>query len=1198
MEVYYKAGQLVSNPDDESPPAYSGLAQEESLDQREVYSRGPDSRALSHFEPLHSDADMEEYRASSSSPHHYRNRYEPSNDDDKDDVDKGHVHVSRHEAGNTNRLLEDYLAENGVEAPKLSTLELQALELDRLESAERVRAANRVLAGVDGFEQWLADRGGLDSSVEGRAEERKQEITGGDDSRAEGGFSGGGLAHVGKRFRTVDHVKDGGEGERKEESVLAIHGKHKPLLSSQEHGRRSVPVQSGPRGLKKGSGAERDVHGDESRHYGHSSVDLSSSFHKRERRAAAARGLRSAVTDMTARLSAENSHVNRAPYPPPRAPTPTSRSLDLLSPALGSSLDLIDRNLRLLATGSGRRGGKEGSGVGGRPGEGNPIGSGHRVHTVPRVEEEGEGAEEGELEVRVARLEESLWQLRGRGGSREGEDEGGERGGRQEALDDSLEEEEGRGEVAVTAGDIQEGLQQVIERSRLVLEQMDRLERGGVGGGGESHGHGDEEWKSNEGAGGSMPVTRVLRDRSVSVSGRTDPVMGESELLRSVQVDVSKDGEVRLQLTRPVTSVAPITGGVRGWEGMVGGGGRKEDWIEGVDGRRHVSVSVDPRELEDVRGKQKGGESDVDVGELLKRLKRYEEEVTALKEQQHVLVQAVSTSRQQESREEYGPSSPLSQSLSQSLPSYTTDMPVVKRKHKRVKGSMDDEVEVEVEDEAERARREEAIASLAVQEAARVHSETLSLMQEEHRERVVELEREWEQRLQSSTATVLHSYRSSQLQRLSRVRDRILRRRLTSALATWRHMTGANRSETMKNSALKKSFKIVEKAAKRRIASGFAHWKRLCHRDRREVEKLKALKRLVSKIISVTSHAQDRAIRVWREVCLRAKVQSHGRDRDRAVLSRGLRVLTSAVNRLLIRAFRTWASGATSLHHHNRQQEEMATLHDQLCKMTERLHDVAMVGDEGSNPRAFLLAEQALNRELSAANLDLHKRLHELHVKLLELAGVPVGERAQLVRDVLYSREMELSKAKREIRALSDQIQRITAAGEGAAAIADDNVEYMAVRPEVMDVPGNLKGRHLGKAYGAASRRDGQLGVVDGVLSKRAAQQVILEELRRLQRVQEELEHSNRVGRSQLKAESSRASRLEVMTSILQQRLLEHQRTEAAMYALLEQRLGQAVVSELKIALSKMSPDVLGRTAAVSAERFITGTPERWLDDE
>ena len=52
------------------------------------------------------------------------------------------------------------------------------------------------------------------------------------------------------------------------------------------------------------------------------------------------------------------------------------------------------------------------------------------------------------------------------------------------------------------------------------------------------------------------------------------------------------------------------------------------------------------------------------------------------------------------------------------------------------------------------------------------------------------------------------------------------------------------------------------------------------------------------------------------------------------------------------------------------------------------------------------------------------------------------------------------------------------------------------------------------------------------------------------------------------------------------------------MYALLEQRLGQAVVSELKIALSKMSPEVLGRTAAVSEERFITGAPERWLDDE
>ena len=64
--------------------------------------------------------------------------------------------------------------------------------------------------------------------------------------------------------------------------------------------------------------------------------------------------------------------------------------------------------------------------------------------------------------------------------------------------------------------------------------------------------------------------------------------------------------------------------------------------------------------------------------------------------------------------------------------------------------------------------------------------------------------------------------------------------------------------------------------------------------------------------------------------------------------------------------------------------------------------------------------------------MDLHERLHDLHVKLLDIANIPPAERTKLVREVLLSRELEVSKAKREVRSLREQLKRLELYNDGS----------------------------------------------------------------------------------------------------------------------------------------------------------------------
>lgn len=60
-----------------------------------------------------------------------------------------------------------------------------------------------------------------------------------------------------------------------------------------------------------------------------------------------------------------------------------------------------------------------------------------------------------------------------------------------------------------------------------------------------------------------------------------------------------------------------------------------------------------------------------------------------------------------------------------------------------------------------------------------------------------------------------------------------------------------------------------------------------------------------------------------------------------------------------------------------------------------------------------------------AVNIDLQQRLSDLQTTLLEVAKVPVSDRKQIVREVLLDRENEVSKSRREVRSLREQIGRL-----------------------------------------------------------------------------------------------------------------------------------------------------------------------------
>lgn len=276
--------------------------------------------------------------------------------------------------------------------------------------------------------------------------------------------------------------------------------------------------------------------------------------------------------------------------------------------------------------------------------------------------------------------------------------------------------------------------------------------------------------------------------------------------------------------------------------------------------------------------------------------------------------------------------------------------------------------------------------------------------------------------------------------------------------------------------------------------------------------------RVVTKMLELYRVKVQAAFKRWAFMALsfrNSRAASSSRARQ---LRRVLSIVTSGVNRLLLKAFRKWSDSAVRAALCRAQalslssQQELLRLREQCKASGEQLRDIA----KGSDVYASLLAEKALNRELTSSNIQLFDTLNDAQLRLLEMARIPTSEGKKLVRDVIMTREGELGRARREARALRERIDHLEgvlsgarqAAAEGGRAFssAEDQSRYRGGAVSGgLEVPGFMAAfmEPGGSAAGASGHRSA-LEAIDALApaeqKKKQALSIILMELTRLRK--------------------------------------------------------------------------------------------------
>mmetsp|Transcript_20025 Transcript_20025/g.28760 ORF Transcript_20025/g.28760 Transcript_20025/m.28760 type:complete len:1080 (+) Transcript_20025:95-3334(+) len=263
----------------------------------------------------------------------------------------------------------------------------------------------------------------------------------------------------------------------------------------------------------------------------------------------------------------------------------------------------------------------------------------------------------------------------------------------------------------------------------------------------------------------------------------------------------------------------------------------------------------------------------------------------------------------------------------------------------------------------------------------------------------------------------------------------------------------------------------------------------------------------------------------------------------RKQLMRVLRLQTtgSLARRLMNRAFRTWERNCLRIYEavlrDATQEGDIRALKSRILELQEELHVISSSDSAASG----LLAERALNREVTAVNIDLEQRLSDIQMRLLEVAGVPPSERKQIVREVLLDRENEVRKARKEIRTLKEQVARLELSLKSPSSKGIKGKKGRENKPE--------SDYHLERSHG--HDRD------EFNLSKTEAMKIVARELRNLQRQCAELEDDKiRLGH-QLYEETARYQQQSMSFRLLQQRLMEKERKYEALHASLIKRFGE-----------------------------------------
>ena len=344
-----------------------------------------------------------------------------------------------------------------------------------------------------------------------------------------------------------------------------------------------------------------------------------------------------------------------------------------------------------------------------------------------------------------------------------------------------------------------------------------------------------------------------------------------------------------------------------------------------------------------------------------------------------------------------------------------------------------------------------------------------------------------------------------------------------------------------------------------------------------------------------------------------------------AKLNRFSRILTYFGHTALRQVFRRWERNTRATRAEQELDQVRAELRYEMCGMAYKIHELT----SQNTLAASLAAERALNMELTDLNMQLRKSVTELDTKLLECANALPSKRKLLVRDVLFGREDEVSFARRESKALRDELQALY---DLSIKMPDKPLEKVLPKAPVPNTYGRAKdinemlppkdgkakfnenGRstsplhdklqhtrplqhraHRGElsvenpnrplVAGAQPRggsRNKVLAPVQGKfldrdnremtngISKKDAAIIIAKEVRRLSETLQKSESMKAVYAKRLTHDATKHMQQRLALQALQRRITDRERSLTALRHLLKQRLGDTGLMDLTLALEDM----------------------------
>lgn len=260
----------------------------------------------------------------------------------------------------------------------------------------------------------------------------------------------------------------------------------------------------------------------------------------------------------------------------------------------------------------------------------------------------------------------------------------------------------------------------------------------------------------------------------------------------------------------------------------------------------------------------------------------------------------------------------------------------------------------------------------------------------------------------------------------------------------------------------------------------------------------------------------------------------------------------------------------------------------------------------------LLAAERALNKSLLATNNELRQAIKDSELKVLELTNLPVAKRHDLVYRHLLEKEEQLASCRKTINIYEAELEQLRniihykakqAAGEHhippnlpASVPTQNSYPKMSIQPPMYQsskLPNLFSG---GNHYGNAVTPDHGLAKIE-------ARHIILNEVRRLRASLTDLQNQRDYLNGRVTEELEKYTSLSKANQSLEERLIDLERSAAALRELLKQRLGPQGLLDISDALNSMGAGTAAiipyakppKTETVIDEK--TGEPQRNLGD-